>query len=72
MNNFHAYHIQRVQALTENQKQKRVEFCHWELEKLDLTFFDRILFTDESFQNTGELNHNCHFYSDINPFWIRH
>jgi len=26
--NFHVYHIQRVQALTENLKQKRVEFCY--------------------------------------------
>jgi len=37
-NNFHAYHIQ-VQALTENQKQKRVEFCYWGLEKLEDSTF---------------------------------
>jgi len=46
--NFHAYHIlQQVQALIENQKQKRIEFYHWGLKKLkkDPTFFDKILFT---------------------------
>lgn len=46
------------------------------MEKLqeDPTFFDKVLFSDEStFQNTGELNrHNSHYYSDVNPFWIRH
>jgi len=57
-NNFQAYHIQRVQGLIENQKQKRVEFCHWRLEKLEENsiFFDKVLFTDKSiFQNTGEI-----------------
>jgi len=56
-NNFRAYHIQRVQALTENQKQKRIESCYWGLEILeeDPTFFDNVLFTDEStFQNTED------------------
>lgn len=71
-NNFHAYHIQRHQALTEYQKQKRVASCHWGLGKLqeDPNFFDKVLFTDESsFQNIGDINcHNFHYYSDVNPF----
>lgn len=41
----------------------------------DPTFFDKVLFiSDEySFQNTVDLNrHNCHYYSDVNPFWVCH
>ncbi|XP_025157700.1 uncharacterized protein LOC112589294 [Harpegnathos saltator] len=40
----------------------------------DPTFFDKVLFTDESnFQNSGDLNrHNFYYYSDVNTFWVLH
>jgi len=39
----------------------------------DADFFKYVLFSDEStFKNTGELNtHNCHYWSDVNPYWYR-
>ncbi|KAJ8910328.1 hypothetical protein NQ315_012334 [Exocentrus adspersus] len=60
-NNFYPYHPEHHQFLTEQDCQKRVQFCEW------------VLFTDESsFANTGRENrHNYHHYADQNPRVMR-
>ncbi|KAJ8914708.1 hypothetical protein NQ315_017417 [Exocentrus adspersus] len=60
-NNFHPYPPEHHQFLTEQDCQKRVQFCEF------------MLFTDESsFANTGRENrHNYHHYADQNPRLMR-
>lgn len=69
--NFHAYHIQLHQELTEKDLQKRTNFSNWALTKImqNYTFFDHDLFSDENtFHRNGFVNrHNFHYYSDHNP-----
>jgi len=75
-NSYHPYHISFHQTLSDNDKRLRIRFCRWAQEQiaLDPTFFDHVMFSDEAtFQNIRELNrHNCHYYSRINPHWVRH
>ncbi|KAJ8915569.1 hypothetical protein NQ315_012454 [Exocentrus adspersus] len=73
-NNFHPYHPEHHQFLTEQDCQKRVQFCEWATIKLqDENFFSKVLFTAESsFANTGRENrHNYHHYADQNPRLMR-
>ncbi|KAJ8917919.1 hypothetical protein NQ315_002612 [Exocentrus adspersus] len=73
-NHFHPYHPEHYQFLTEQDCQKRVQFCEWATIKLqDEIFFSKALFTDESsFANTGRENrHNYHHYADQNPRLMR-
>lgn len=74
-NKFHAYHIQLHQALSENDFQRRIEFCAWARLCLqeNPTFFTNVLFSDEAtFHNTGCVNrHNFHYYSIENPRIMR-
>ncbi|KAJ8912320.1 hypothetical protein NQ315_005924 [Exocentrus adspersus] len=73
-NNFHPYHPEHHQFLTEQDCQKRVQFSEWATIKLqDESFFSKVLFTDESsFTNTGRENrHNYHYYADQNPRLMR-
>jgi len=39
----------------------------------DSLFLDNIVFSDEAtFELTGNVNrHNCRYWSDINPHWLR-
>lgn len=71
----HPYHITLTQAVTPNDMQQRVLFCRWAIGMIahDADFFKYVLFSDEStFKNNGELNtHNCHYWSDANPYWHR-
>ncbi|EZA49521.1 hypothetical protein X777_12259, partial [Ooceraea biroi] len=71
----HPYHITLTQALTPNDMRQRVLFYQWARQMIahDADFFKYVLFSDEStFKNTGELNtHNCHYWSDVNPYWHR-
>lgn len=75
-NHIHPYHISINQELFDNDKILRVTFCRWAVDKiqLDPTFFSRVMFSDEAtFESNGMLNrHNSHYYSDINPDWVRH
>lgn len=75
-NHFHPYHITLNQELSDNDKILRVNFCRWAIDKiqLDSTFFSRVMFSDEAaFESNGMLNrHNSHYYSNINPHWVRH
>lgn len=72
---YHAYHIQRVQALLPTDYQLRVEFCETMLrrEQEDPGFFDKVLWTDESrFERTGIFNiHNYHIWAMENPHAAR-
>ncbi|KAJ8910477.1 hypothetical protein NQ315_002730, partial [Exocentrus adspersus] len=73
-NHFHPYHPEHHQFLTEQDCQKRVQFCEWATIKLqDENFFSKVLFTDESsFANTGRENrHKYHHYADQNPRLMR-
>lgn len=70
---WHPYKIQMLQHLSEDDPDRRVEFCQWALHQLeetpDLTL--NILFTDEAnFYVNGEINHqNWRYWSDSNPNW---
>lgn len=73
-NGLYPYHLQRVQALTDGDFVRRLEFCHWyqnQNQHGDLAA--RIIFTDESqFTRDGINNfHNQHIYSADNPHAIR-
>lgn len=74
-NHIHPYHISLNQELPDNDKVLRVTFCRWAVAQIQLNpFFSRVMFSDEAaFESNGILNrHNSHYYSDINPHWIRH
>lgn len=72
---YHAYHIQRVQALMPADYQQRVDFCQTMLrmERDDPGFFEKVLWTDESrFERTGIFNiHNTHHWAVENPHLTR-
>lgn len=72
---YHAYHIQRVQALLPTDYQLRVDFCETMLrrQRQDPEFFNKILWTDESrFERTGLFNiHNYHTWATENPHAVR-
>nr|XP_034195052.1 uncharacterized protein LOC117611224 [Osmia lignaria] len=65
VNRFHPFHISLHQQLSENDFQRRLQFCKWGLQKLqdDEMFLNKILFTDEAtFTNHGAVNrHNMHY-----------
>jgi len=75
-NRYHPYHITLTQALSAQDRQNRVAFCQWALQKLNENpeFFQNVLFSDEAtFQSTGALNrHNSHYWSQGNPHWTQH
>lgn len=73
-NKFHAYHIQMHQELSDDDFQKRLQFCNWARDKMqDVTFFSNVLFTDEAtFHKNGFVNrHNFHYYASENPHLFR-
>lgn len=68
---YHPYHLQRVQHLREEDYPRRLHFCQWSLESINLQpdFFQHVLFTDECiFRSNNEPNRrNYHHYADANP-----
>src|SRR5699024_3507992 len=68
-------HLTLVQELKETDYAKRLNFCRFVREQfhLDPNFLDKVLFSDEaSFSNNGGVNkHNCHYYAQNNPRWMR-
>ena len=68
------YKPRLLQALNDDDPDRRVEFCEWILDSIqdDPTLLDRILWTDEAtFQTNGRVNkHNCVYWSDTNPHFI--
>ncbi|CAF4941144.1 unnamed protein product [Rotaria sp. Silwood1] len=72
--NLKPYKPRLLQALNEDDPDRRLEFCEWILNSTqeDPTLLDRILWTDEAtFQINGCVNrHNCVYWSDTNPHFI--
>lgn len=71
---FKAYRVSLLQELSEDDFDRRVEFCDIMMNKIDErhTLLDNILFSDEStFMLNGHVNrHNCRYWSDVNPHWM--
>lgn len=67
----HPYHVQRVQALTQSDYPRRVEFARWFLQQnaVNPNFISTVLFTDEcTFTRDGSFNtHNQHVWAEVNP-----
>jgi hypothetical protein len=74
-NKFHSYHVQLVQEFKETDFERRLDFCHFIRTQMqvDNNFIKKILFSGEAkFSNNGSFNkHNCHYYAQENPLWIR-
>jgi len=72
--NLKPYKPKLLQALNEDDPDRRMEFCEWILDTIeeDPTLLDRILWTDEAiFQTNGRVNrHNCVYWSDTNPHFV--
>jgi transposase len=72
--NLKPYKPKLLQALNEDDPDRRMQFCEWILDTIeeDLTLLDRILWTDEAtFQTNGRVNrHNCVYWSDTNPHLV--
>lgn len=68
------YKPRLLQALNEDDPDRRMEFCEWLLDSTnqDPTLLDRILWTDEAiFQLNDRINrHNCVYWSDTNPHLV--
>jgi hypothetical protein len=66
--------MQLLQHFSEDDRDRRMEFCEWVVNKLDgdTNFPSGILFTDEpNFYINGEVNlQNLHYWSDSNPHWM--
>jgi hypothetical protein len=64
-----------VQERKETDFERRSDFCHFTRNQMqvDNNFIQKILFSDEAkFSNNGSVNkHNCHYYAQENPLWIR-
>lgn len=75
-NLLYPYHIQRVQALSAEDFQPRMNFCNTILQHVNRYpgFLSKILFTDEaSFGRDGIFNfHNNHYYEYENPHAVIH
>jgi hypothetical protein len=75
-NQFHPYHMALVQELKETDPPEKVEFCRFMQQKITAKrrFLATVmLFSDDArFSNNGSVNrHNCHYYAQENPRWIR-
>jgi uncharacterized protein YpiB (UPF0302 family) len=72
--NLKPYKPRFLQALNENDHDRRLEFCEWILDPIqdDPTLLYQILWTGEAeFQTNGRVNrHNCVYWSDTNPHFI--
>lgn len=70
----HPYKPILVQALSEDDFDRRVEFCEYMMERCnnEADFVNNIIFSDEAtFYLNGTVNrHNCRYWSDSNPHWM--
>lgn len=71
----HPYHVVLHQALSEADFDHRLNYCYWlrDMMRENRNILSEILWTDEaSFGNNGRVNlHNMHYWSDVNPHWMR-
>ena len=69
--NFHPFKFTQVQQLSEDDYDRRMEFCQWVVDKQhdQADFHHQILFSDEAvFHVNGVVNrHNLHYWSQENP-----
>lgn len=72
---YHPYKIQLVQELSDDDFDRRSEFCGVMMDRcvIDRQFIFKICFSDEAtFCLNGTLNRqNCRYWSDNNPHWMR-
>ncbi|CAF3180109.1 unnamed protein product, partial [Rotaria sp. Silwood2] len=72
--NFKPYKPRLLQALNEDDPDRRLEFSQWVLDSIrgNPIILDRILWTDAAiFQTNVRVNrHNCVYWSDTNPHFI--
>ncbi len=73
MNKYHPYKVQLVQKLTEDDFDRRVEFCQWAVKMCDSDpdFSRKVVFSDEAiFYLNGHVNRqSTRFWSGNNPHW---
>ncbi|XP_018358516.1 PREDICTED: uncharacterized protein LOC108758200 [Trachymyrmex cornetzi] len=72
---YHPYKMHLVQQLSEDDYDRRVEFCDKMMIKFDDNnqFFNWICFSDEAtFELSGSVNRqNMRYWADENPHWMR-
>ena len=74
VNKWHPYKLHMAHHLSEDDPDRRMEFCEWALSNVneDPNFSTKILFTDEAnFYVNGEVNRqNLRYWSNENPKWL--
>lgn len=72
---FHPFKMTLVQELNEDDPDRRLQFCELLSEHLvnNINLLYNICFSDEcTFMLNGAVNtHNCRYWSDTNPHWVR-
>lgn len=72
---YHPYHIELHQELLDRDFEQRENFCATINATIreDPNFLSKIMFSDEAtFRSNGSVNrHNMHYYSTVNPLWVR-
>ena len=75
LNKWHPYKLHLVQELSEDDFDRRIEFCDLMMEMIvdDSLLLNNIVFSDEAtFELTGNVNrHNSRYWSNDNPHWKR-
>lgn len=75
LNKWHPFKLKLVQELSEDDFDRRVEFCDVMMQMIsdDPLLLNNIVFSDEAtFELSGTVNrHNCRYWSNINPHWMR-
>lgn len=73
-NTYKIFKVQIPQELSEDDFDRRVEFCNIRMQHSDddANFIYNIVFSDElTFMLNGSVNrHNCSYCSDTNPLWM--
>uniref|UniRef100_A0A1B6HYH3 DUF4817 domain-containing protein n=1 Tax=Homalodisca liturata TaxID=320908 RepID=A0A1B6HYH3_9HEMI len=74
INKYKPFKVHLVQQLSEDDYDRRVEFCELVMRKCDdnRDFLTNILFSDEAtfFLNGNVNRHNCRYWASENPHWI--
>jgi len=71
---YHQYKMKFVQELSEDDFDRRIEFCEEMMRRYDGNhqFFNWICFSDEAtFELNGSVNRHLRYWADNNPHWIR-
>jgi len=73
---YHSYHINLIQKLSENDYRLRIQICRWAFDAVEQNsdFFWNICFSDKTtFYSNDSLNrHNSHYWSPVNPHLNQH